>query len=467
MINVIFGSSMGGFQFLKDARDIEIHYFCDNDPKKIGKKYFGIEVISPDQLDPNIHFVYICSIYYSDISKQLVCNGYTDDEYTVVTPSRDLFIPSKDAVQRFLKKCTQKGIDYCIIRNWENIFSDKYIGDVDIIIRDDHILPFKKLVYPFLSDNGIKIDLYSVYGTSGYRFNNMPYFPLGIANAFLKNFEYVNGVKVPSKPIELIGLLYHCLCYKGSSADIPIIIEDKSCVTKSLVGPTNDYGSKIRDIHSRLGGSENLDCLLDYYEYLCDNNFMPNFDVYRKTITDDDVRSYVQKYDKIFRNSEQKAIDYKLNEANNRYIMMFLRERVYENGIREALATILKQMYERVKLVYFKKLNFKERKVALSSVRGGNWMDDYGVSMNGAPVEIWILKNNAPEPLSNIQEKYFPFSLYDNTYFIKEQIRAALSDLIKFEDNLNVIHSTDDDLELVYYCDLFNIDLRSIIQVDR
>ena len=38
MINVIFGASMGGFRYLKDKCETEIHYFCDNDPKKVGKR---------------------------------------------------------------------------------------------------------------------------------------------------------------------------------------------------------------------------------------------------------------------------------------------------------------------------------------------------------------------------------------------------------------------------------------------
>ena len=466
MINVIFGASMGGFRYLKDKCETEIHYFCDNDPKKVGKRYFGIEVISAEKLNPKTHFIYICSVYFADISKQLRAKGYKSTDYKVVNPNFNLFISSKTEVHRFFKKCTQKGIDYSIIRNWEDIFNDGDIGDVDIIIRDDHILTFKKMIAPHLSNSGIKIDLYSVFGTSGYRFNNMPYFPLKLANAFLENFRLVNGVKVPSEDIELVGLLYHCLCYKGLAANIPLTIDAKLPYTRSLVDPTNDYDKKIHNINSNLGSNKRLGCLLDYYQFLCDDNFMPSFDVYRKTITDDDVRNCVQNCDRVYQNCMEKAADYNLDDPNNRYLMLFLRSRVQENGIRKALDTIIEQMYNRVKLVYSRQLNRQERQISNSSVRGGNWVDDYGVRLNGEPVEIWILKNISSSPLSDIQKKYFPFKLSDDTYFLKEEIRGELSNLIYNEDNLNVIHSTDDNLELVYYCDILNVDLECIIKTN-
>ena len=57
---------------------VAVDFFCDNDPKKHGSKYLGVEVISMDalkKLDKDIN-VFISNNYVSSISKELKKEGF-------------------------------------------------------------------------------------------------------------------------------------------------------------------------------------------------------------------------------------------------------------------------------------------------------------------------------------------------------------------------------------------------------
>ena len=57
---------------------IAVDFFCDNDPKKHGSKYLGVEVISIDalkKLDKDVN-IFISNNYVSTISKELKKEGF-------------------------------------------------------------------------------------------------------------------------------------------------------------------------------------------------------------------------------------------------------------------------------------------------------------------------------------------------------------------------------------------------------
>ena len=73
---IIFGTGSCGkraYEMLKNQ--FEIKYFCDNDVNKHGKSLFNIKIISPNQLLENKFRIIIASMYYDDISKQLIQLG--------------------------------------------------------------------------------------------------------------------------------------------------------------------------------------------------------------------------------------------------------------------------------------------------------------------------------------------------------------------------------------------------------
>lgn len=73
---VIFGASKGGKNALKFIRsrrvDDRVVFFIDNDRTKEGKRFLGLDVLSPDQLPAREwDAVYIASCYVDGMWKQL------------------------------------------------------------------------------------------------------------------------------------------------------------------------------------------------------------------------------------------------------------------------------------------------------------------------------------------------------------------------------------------------------------
>lgn len=74
-LNILYGAGVIGemcaFAFKK--KKIKINYFCDSSSKKYGKKFLGIEIISPKELekfDKNSN-IYISNNYFSHLQKEL------------------------------------------------------------------------------------------------------------------------------------------------------------------------------------------------------------------------------------------------------------------------------------------------------------------------------------------------------------------------------------------------------------
>ncbi|WP_440894786.1 CDP-glycerol glycerophosphotransferase family protein [Amphibacillus sp. Q70] len=74
---ILFGASeMGKKAFIKLKNTYKILYFCDNDPKKINKKWLGVEIISPQELNKQKDaLVIITSMYTLEIAQQLISLG--------------------------------------------------------------------------------------------------------------------------------------------------------------------------------------------------------------------------------------------------------------------------------------------------------------------------------------------------------------------------------------------------------
>lgn len=76
---VIFGASTRGkFVYEKLCDKYEISYFCDNDKKKQGGKFCGIEIISPEKLKSINYKIIVASMYYEQIAKQLKNMGISN-----------------------------------------------------------------------------------------------------------------------------------------------------------------------------------------------------------------------------------------------------------------------------------------------------------------------------------------------------------------------------------------------------
>jgi hypothetical protein len=473
MLNVIFGASSAGFDFLRSSKNLEFNYFVDNDKNKIGKKYFGLKVISVDEL---IHLdakVYVCSAFSDEIIFQLDDLGFRKATIEVVNSSNvswtELNFPNLGAAQLFLRECTDNLIDFVVIRNYKAILSSEIQGDIDILVQDRFIKEFIRLADNYTSDHGIKMDVCSVYGTVGYRYNNMPLFPVNIANQMLDNKRSWKGIFVCDDYSQLVNLMYYCVVIKGEESKIPWLDTGNGIIINNVMSDkqtTNyyrhNYLEDINVLHTKLFGYGDFTSLLQLKERLTELGFFPRFDLYRKVITSDKVADDLKDADIEYQNCKLLAEKYKLNAKNNRHLLLFVRSRFYKKKFQNFLEGWLSENSADIKLKFYKKLTDTEIDQCKKYVRGANWEDNYGEKLNGFPVAILVLQNLNPVEVQKFQKSYFPFEIIDNTYFVKERLRADLRSKFPKEKGLNPFHSTDDDIEMILYLDMLGINLEDV-----
>ena len=82
---ILFGASLVGkyaYENLISIGITDIEYFVDNDINKTGKYLFGVEIKRPDvllKINKPDYLVIICSMYYKEISDQLIGYGFIED----------------------------------------------------------------------------------------------------------------------------------------------------------------------------------------------------------------------------------------------------------------------------------------------------------------------------------------------------------------------------------------------------
>lgn len=146
---IIFGFGNIGLITAKELinHGINVHYFCDNDEQKVGKKYMEISCISVDKLNSikDQSMIIICTRYYKNIYQQLM-------EMDVKNIDR-VFINKMELIEKFIKfpkeqvinkitKVTElledersKDVYTTILKNWLTL--DYCQEEIDSVYTDD------------------------------------------------------------------------------------------------------------------------------------------------------------------------------------------------------------------------------------------------------------------------------------------------------------------------------------------
>lgn len=93
---ILFGASEMGKKALIYFREDNVSYFCDNDSKKVGTKFCGIEVIGFDKLLDiyKDHGIVITSMYSRQISEQL--KEHNINSFAIYKEDIEIYFPVND-----------------------------------------------------------------------------------------------------------------------------------------------------------------------------------------------------------------------------------------------------------------------------------------------------------------------------------------------------------------------------------
>jgi len=462
---ILFGSGSAARDWIYANKLMRVDFIADNDTSKHGLTLHGIEIISPDKLANRsaTHTVLIVSAYLKEIREQLESYGFTwGVNLFSALNQKELLLREDVSVEDFFETLNQSGASYVVIRNYENL--PKMIGgDIDILINDCDI---EKLLECGLIRSEfnrvsramppIKIDAYSVYGSSGYRYRNMALFPPELANRVLKNRVLAkNNVYIPGPEDETWSYLYYICYFKNSASSLPPTDQQdfKNCSyhfpSKSELPKfdplanlaRHDYLKKVSDIFSTMNVDVNLS-LQSIHEFLVSKHCAPPLSVVRRHVENLDVIGLTEEY--LVKNITWYQDYKKISKFYPGLTIYFIRER---GRLLFAMSEILRYLNESDFEVLFVH-ELVDRDTVSKVCRGGNWQDDGGISLNGLPVALVFLNDAKLLKLNSSQRGMnLPYVKYAS-YFIKDSLRNHLSEKYKDEYDLNIVHSTDDTFEV-------------------
>lgn len=339
---------------------------------------------------------------------------------------------NKMSLENFFNILEENGINYVVLRWFEDFPKVRKDGDIDILVQDEHVKNLRKFLAK--SPNTLQfipVEIFTVSGCGGYMRKNLPIYPREFSYEILTNsIRGPLGSKIPNKKDYLDSLSYHAIYHKGELSGI----NSKSKFTsESAPSLEHDYVSVLNKLAIEVGTE--VEVTFDGIEkYLRRQNREPNLDLKLKLgISNIDVREsairQLRKYIKI-----------------PGLCIFILRYEKNKNLIKSLLIEDLKR--ENFLIIFEKKiLNKIVLNNFLTIVRGGNWCLPDNISNDGLDYFVICVidkyaKSN-PEDLEGLNY------VIDNarTHKFKLNFRLKMqSSKTYFE-----LHSTDCARQAIYY----------------
>ena len=180
-------------------------------------------------------------------------------------------IPTDLSIEQFLRKLEQQGINYVVLRWFEDLPSIEPGGDLDLLVADSD---YKKLLSLLsYSRSGIGCDVYTQSVNGGGLYKNLTaYFSPALAQAILNSKTTLkNYISIPDKANYFHSLAYHAIYQKGLKSGLPTSIEGLS----PLGRPAHDF----RVILKQLAEAASIACDISMEaldEYLGSKGYRPS-----------------------------------------------------------------------------------------------------------------------------------------------------------------------------------------------
>tara|TARA_B100000886_G_scaffold335824_1_gene293556 strand:+ start:60716 stop:62224 length:1509 start_codon:yes stop_codon:yes gene_type:complete len=463
---IIFGAGSAARDWIFSNNNLEILFFVDNDETKWGINFFNYEVRSPNCLKEfvGIANILIVSVYVKDIRFQLEKIGFKWNLNIFSDISSNFYILIDGvSVEKFFYNLDVYKVNYVVLRNYSSL-PENVGGDVDLLVLDNDInslskCGLEKTEYIRESNylNKLKFDIYSVYGSPGYRYRNMAlYTPEKSLKILQQRIKYKNLFYVPSQKDYQWSFLYYVCYFKHYQSGLPLKpVKSLKRYRSQFISSSgwvkrDNLSSQVRN--NLIEKCENIFpkelktkiCLSTIHKYLESIGHSPTLSSMRRLIGNlDEVQNLI---------GEKSSLNnlirmYKIcdEEIKGLYVY-FIRKRTIKLKALNLIEKFLKDNGLKIITTHFLKSDLK---LFSKYIRGGNWYDDYGKKINGEPYILIFALDEKKEPLSKSQKSLsIPFVNY-SSYFIKDALRNHLFKIFPSEKKLNLFHTTDDVLEVL------------------
>ena len=443
------GGSAEKFLSVEDFDSKVFSYAIDNDEKKHGKKWKGLDVYPVNKLldEPNKDniFIIINSSFQVEICSQLEEIGFSLPQHqinglaiTLELPGEMLKLSRKSSLDELFSKI-KEDINYCVMRSFKDLPENVPNWDIDLIIDSEGFENLKKIdcIVPNNKYSGLGIECYITPHSNSKITEN--YYPDYITKPALKNRKiYKEKLYVPDSYDYLILLAHTCLFLKSpKKTGIDYDKEEKSIDTKYVI--------ELKSLRKELSKSFSISAK-GLLAFLREESVSPPIDwarhieIIREGSGED--TGWLRQLLKPKRRFKDKEI-----------IVLVLRE----SGLKQDLqSTIVDFFLSQKDLAYNATSIFddKTKTLATKVMRSGNWIDNNQNNSSGGPAGIISFIDNNPSTLdSQIHKKIYPYR-GNRLYHLKNEVREMLNKKVGNKKPLNYIHSPDDEREALEYLSL-------------
>ena len=351
------------------------------------------------------------------------------------------YISPKVGVVETFKRLNEAGVNYAVLRWFDELPNIKPGEDIDMLVADDAVQILDDYFLKKRVRGAIPCDIYSESGLRGTAFRGLPYYEKRLATELLDNVIMHNDlVKVPSPKYHFLSLAYHALYHKADASGLPFA-EAKP----NIEIHDHDYAAVLAE----LGRNSEIPVeatLLGLRETLERFDWNPSVDTIRKLALKKPILKRLLPKD-----GEDKA----LTDAD--VSTLIIRQWAYERNLFPWILANIRHFGFDIKLI--KILSPSERDNARLNIRGGNWnQGPYPVS-GGEPAAIVAVCDYAPEPIDKETLLKQPFAKNERLLDLKRVLRNGINSYLPKGLEVNAIHSADDGIETLHYLKAIDPDL--------
>jgi hypothetical protein len=132
-------------------------------------------------------------------------------------------IPTALGVQGLLDAMNEQGIDYAVLRWFDQLPEVDEGEDLDVLVSDEHAPMVDQLLTRSADEGRIPCDVYSVRGRAGFKWRNTAYYPPHLAAGLLdRSVPHPSGAHVLCPKDHFHALAFHALYHKGHVSGLPV-----------------------------------------------------------------------------------------------------------------------------------------------------------------------------------------------------------------------------------------------------
>ena len=331
----------------------------------------------------------------------------------------------------FFARLNGEGLEYTVLRWHEEIPFADINEDIDLMVSDEDVGRIQEIL-----DERVGIlpfDVYSASGLPGSDYKEMAYYRPHLAQQLVKGRQlWNNRFYIPDPWHHFLSLMYHAVYHKGEKSGLPV-----SKGEAGRGGSEHDYVRILQQMATENEAELEEMNLTDCHHFLKQQGWAPATDTIRKLSQGSDswLESIVQANEFNF-------------EKKGELMVFVIREWASARGLNGYIADWFENAG--LNVVSLIELDADQQKKATQNLRGGNWGRGPWPVSGGNPSAMLIVYDYHPLPLKAGAKKKYPH-VSNEHYLLKEKLRKELNLNLRKEEQTNVIHSSDDEIEALEY----------------